>query len=169
MSRFLQLLIRGGEWASVLATWAITLIVTFDVVARFLGSPTLWAMEISGYLMLGAAVLAAGETLRRGGHFDVRLFVEMLPPRVQAWLDLFVDLVSTLLVIALTVGAFQLLSQSFRFGFTSPTVLHVPLVYPQAVFLLGIVLLVIAYLARLAERIQALRHPAKAPADPAER
>ncbi len=156
MTALLRLLVRSGEWLGALATWSIAAVVVYDVTARALGHPTLWALEISGYLMVAAAILAAGETLKRDGHFQVRIFVEMLPPRGRAVVDLFVDVVSMLLVGALLYGSVQLLGQSYAFGFTSPTMLHVPLIYPQAVLSLGLALLLLSYLARIAGRLRRL-------------
>lgn len=163
MTGLLGWLVRTGEWLGAIATWAIALVVVYDVTVRALGFPTLWALEVSGYLMVGAAILAAGETLRHDGHFQVKIFVSLLPPRVAAAIDLVVDFLSMLMVGALFFGSVQLLLQSHAFGFTSPTRLHVPLIYPQGVLSLGLVLLLLAYIGRLVGRIGRLRRLRSSP------
>jgi TRAP-type C4-dicarboxylate transport system permease small subunit len=152
MTSFLRALVRSGEALGAAATWLIMLVVVYDVTARALGHPTLWALEVSGYLMVAASVMAAGETLHRKGHFEVRLFVDMLPARLRHCVDRTVDVISALFVLAMTYGSFQLLVQSYAFGFRSPTLLSIPLIIPQAVLSAGLVLLAVAYLARVFEK-----------------
>jgi TRAP-type C4-dicarboxylate transport system permease small subunit len=152
-------LIRLGEAAGALAIALIAAIVLYDVAVRALGYPTLWALEFTAYVMVGASVLAAGEVLHKGGHFEVRLFVDLLPPRAQRALDLLVALVSAGFVIAVTFGIFQLLAQTWQFGFRSPTLYRVPLIIPQSVLALGFVLLSLAYLGKVIGEIRRVRPP----------
>jgi TRAP-type C4-dicarboxylate transport system permease small subunit len=152
-------LIRLGESAGALAIATIAVMVLYDVVARALGHPTLWALEFTAYVMVAASVLAAGEVLTKGGHFEVRLFVDLLPERIQRWIDLAVAVVSTVFVIAVTVGIFQLLAQTHQFGFRSPTLYRVPLILPQSVLAVGFVLLCLAYLGKVLGEIRRLTDP----------
>lgn len=156
IARACRLLTRLGECAGALAMWLVVAVVVYDVLARAAGHPTLWALEVSTYLLVAVSVLAAGETLHRDGHFQVTIIVDLLPDRVKSWLTVIVDALSCLFVAALAYGCVQLLGQTYAFGFRSPTLLHVPLIYPQGVFSVGIFLLLLAYLARLAGRIRTL-------------
>ena len=153
MKRLLAGLIRLGEAAGAIAIAVIAAIVLYDVVVRALGYPTLWALEFTAYVMVGASVLAAGEVLHKGGHFEVRLFVDLLPPAVQKVLDLAVAVLSMIFVIAVTLGVFQLLAQTHQFGFRSPTLYRVPLIIPQSVLAVGFVLLSLAYVGKVAAEI----------------
>jgi TRAP-type C4-dicarboxylate transport system permease small subunit len=156
VTRPLNGLVRLGEAAGAIAIAVIAAIVLYDVTVRALGYPTLWALEFTAYVMVGASVLAAGEVLHKGGHFEVRLFVDLLPPRVQRIVDLAVALLSALFVIAVTFGIFQLLVQTWQFGFRSPTLYRVPLIIPQSVLAIGFVLLSLAYLAKVIGEIRRL-------------
>jgi TRAP-type C4-dicarboxylate transport system permease small subunit len=160
--RFLGWAVRAGESLGALATVLIAVVIVYDVVVRTLGYPTLWVLEVSGYLMVAAAVLAAGQTLRQGGHFEVRLLVNLLPPRVQQALDRLVTVLSACFVLAITWGAIRLVMQSYAFGFRSPTLLRIPLFVPHAVLVLGLALLAVAYLIGIAERFRGA--PPTAPA-----
>ena len=157
MRRALGSLIRLGEAAGAISIAAIAAIVLYDVIARALGHPTLWALEFTAYLMVGASVLAAGEVLQKGGHFEVRLFVDLLPPKVQKVLDLIVALLSMVFVFGVTVGVFQLLAQTHQFGFRSPTLYRVPLIIPQGVLAIGFVLLSLAYVGKVSAEVARLR------------
>lgn len=137
----LRKLIAIGEAVGVIAVGLISLVVVYDVTARAAGYPTLWALEVSGYLMIAASVLAAGEVMQKGGHFEVRLFLDMAPRPVQAAIDRLVGVISAAFVIAITLGCIQLVLQTNALGFRSPTLLQVPLVLPQSVLLLGLALL----------------------------
>jgi TRAP-type C4-dicarboxylate transport system permease small subunit len=148
MSRALQVLMRVGEGLGALAIGAITLVVVYDVAARALGYPTLWALEVSGYLMIAASVLAAGEVMQKGGHFEVRLFVDMLSPAAQAIIYRAVAIVTAAFSIAIAFGCVQLVQQTYAFGFRSPTLLQVPLVVPQSVLCIGLGLLSLAAVLR---------------------
>ena len=74
---------RWGAYLGGVTLIVITAIVTYDVFARFLGHPTDWATEVAGYMVIGVAVLGAGETLRHNEHFAMRLVIDMLRPRIR--------------------------------------------------------------------------------------
>lgn len=137
-------LIRMGETLGALSIAAITLVVVYDVVSRALGQPALWPLEVSGYLMLAASVLAAGEAAARGEHFKMRLVVEMLPPRVAGAVDLVTAVVSLLFLAAVTWGCVAMMVQTHALGMRSSTLLRIPLIYPQAVLFIGLLLLLVA-------------------------
>ncbi len=150
-------LVAAGGYVGAAAMWAIAAVVAYDVVARFLGYPTLWALEVSSYLMIAVAILGAGDTLRHGGHFTVRVAVDALPMRVQLWLDFFVAVACTVFVGLFAYGAVELVTYSFQYGIRSPTLLQVPLIYPQGLIVIGAVLLVLAFALRVAELAESLR------------
>jgi len=143
-------LIRLGETFGALSIAAITLVVAYDVAGRALGHPTLWSLEVSGYLMIAASVLAAGEAARRDEHFQMRLVIERLPPRVVAAIDLAVAVVSLLFLAAVAWGCIEMMLHTHRLGMRSSTLLRIPLIYPQAVLCAGLVLLLVAVGLRLA-------------------
>lgn len=147
---------RGGGWLlrlgavlGALSIWLIAVIVCYDVILRYLGRPTLWALEVATYLMLGSAILASGKAVVDQGHFAVRLLPDALPPRWRRPLDRAVLLLCAALMGFVTYGFWELAALSWRYGMTSPTLLQVPLVVPQAVLLLGGGLMLLGFLLRL--------------------
>ena len=89
--------------------------------------------------MVAASVLAAGEVMQKGGHFEVRLFLDKLAGRARSAIDRLVAAVTALFAIAITTGCVQLVLQTHALGFKSPTLLQVPLVIPQSVLLAGLI------------------------------
>ena len=141
-------LIRLGERLGALAIGVITLVVLYDVMARATGYPTLWALEVSGYLMVAASVLAAGEVMQKGGHFEVRLLLDMLPRRRKRSIDSPGAIVTALFSVAVMIGCVQLVLQTHALGFRSPTLLQIPLIIPQGVLCAGLGLLSLATVLR---------------------
>jgi len=151
-NRFFQLLKNisaAGSMAGGAALIAITLIVSYDVIARFVGSPTLWANEIAGYLLIAVAVLGAGSTLHRNEHFAMTLLVDALPARARLWTSLIVWSAVLALVCGLVIGLADLAISSLNFGLRSYTILRFPLAIPQIVLFVGFVILAGALLARV--------------------
>ncbi|TXL72309.1 TRAP transporter small permease [Vineibacter terrae] len=159
-NRFFRLLNRvsdAGVIAGGCALIAITLIVTYDVIARFIGHPTIWATEISGYLLIAVAVLGAADTLRRNEHFAMTLLVDTLRGQVRRWVSLAAWCVVLLLVAGLVLGIAALIANSARFGLRSYTILQVPLILPQIVLLVGFAILALALAGRVIALVRQLR------------
>jgi TRAP-type C4-dicarboxylate transport system permease small subunit len=148
---------RWGAYVGGVTLIAITAIVTYDVFARFLGHPTDWATEIAGYMVIGVALLGAGETLRHSEHFAMRLLVDMLQPRTRRRLGLAVWSLVTLLVAGLCWGLLALVDNSLQYGLRSSTIVGAPLAVPQLVLLLGFVVLLLALVARLVALVRRIR------------
>lgn len=86
MSKFLN----GLGWIvekSSLAKWllvAIIIVEIIDVLLRELfDSPTMWAFETTGFLLLGLSILPAAFTLKSGGHVSIDIIFLRFPERVR--------------------------------------------------------------------------------------
>ena len=89
----------------VLASVLLVAIVTLVVVAsatRYLGSPVIWAIEVTQAMFVWLCVFAADLTLQRAGHFSVDLFANLLPRRARQVLDVFNILLAGALLVVLT-------------------------------------------------------------------
>lgn len=159
MQRLLNAAIRGGEFVGAIAIALIAAIVLFDVIARALGAPTLWALEVTSYLMVAAALMAAGAVETRGEHFDMRLLNDRLPRRAARVIDLLVAVLTCAFVLAVAWGGFMFVKQSIAFGFRSATLLKVPLYLPQSLVAIGLTLLLLACALRFVARMAAKDAP----------
>ncbi len=139
----------AGATLGGLSIWLVGAIVTYDVVLRFAGMPTLWALEISTYLMIGAATFGGGLAVLRGDHFSVDLVPNALPRRAGRWLAAAGDLASLCLMIFVAYGFWQLIALSLKLDMKSATILRVPLVYPQVAVLAGFSLMALAFVRKL--------------------
>jgi TRAP-type C4-dicarboxylate transport system permease small subunit len=135
-----------GGLISTLVIWLLAVTVTYDVALRFFGIPTLWAAEVSIYLMIAMAFIGAGSTQGVDGHFRVTFIRDMCSPPVRTTLDVLSLLLSLAFAILLTAGVWRLTSFSWMLDLRTSTILEIPLWILQGLMLLGGVLLALATL-----------------------
>jgi len=137
---------RLGGLISTLVIWLLAVTVTYDVALRFLGIPTLWAAEVSIYLMIAMAFIGAGSTQGVDGHFRVTFIRDMCSPGMRTALDVLSLLLSLAFAILLTAGVWRLTSFSWMLDLRTSTILEIPMWILQGLMLLGGVLLALATL-----------------------
>lgn len=138
-----------GNAGSVIATvtiWLLAITVTYDVILRAIGAPTLWASEVSIYLMIAMAFLGAGATQSVDGHFRVTFVRDLCPAKVRAAFDLLSLIANLAFALGFTYGAWKLASFSIMLGFKTSTILEIPMWILQGFLLVGGVLLILANL-----------------------
>src|SRR3546814_11879352 len=84
--------------------------------------PTLWATEVSIYLMIAMAFLGAGATQGVDGHFRVSFVRDLCPPKVRLALDVFALIISLLFTLGFTYGAWRLAAFSWGMDLKTPTI-----------------------------------------------
>lgn len=156
-ARAIDALVSFGTLLGSIAIWMITAIVAFDVTLRYLGAPTIWALEICTYLLIAVAVAGAGDALRSDAHFAVTILPEAMPRLPRSALELLTSVAAVAFFLLFAYGALQLIEMSVNYDMKSPTVLQIPLVYPQLLLLLGAVTLILAGALRIARLIAQLR------------
>ncbi len=140
----LDFLGRIGGMLTTLVIWLLAITVTYDVVLRSLGIPTLWAAEVSIYMMIAMAFLGAGATQSVDGHFRVTFVRDMCPPTVRFVLDVVALVLAIAFAIIFTIGAWRLTSFSWMLSFKTSTLLEIPLWILQGLMVIGGVLLILA-------------------------
>ena len=129
-SSVIDWLTTAGGKVSAFAVLAMALIVTGDVISRWLfGAPTPWAMESAGYLLVIAVPLALAYTLKVGGHIRVTIFVSRLPRKAQDWLKVITSIMGLGYTIVLCYLTWKQAFTSFTFKTTSGTAIEV-MVWP---------------------------------------
>lgn len=93
-----QLLDRIAGWA-IVATMAL---VVGNVILRLFGSPVGGTYEWVGFLTALAIGLSLAYCAAQGGHVAITLFVDRLPPRVQAAIDSVTSLVVLFFLVLAT-------------------------------------------------------------------
>ena len=146
MVSLIDALTTAGGMIATIVMWLLAATVTYDVVLRSMGAPTLWASEVSIYLMLAVAFLGVGATQSVDGHFRMTIVRDMCPRPVRAIFDLFNLVVCMGFAIGFTYGAWKLISFSLMLNLNTPTIMQVPMWSLQILLLIGGVLLILANL-----------------------
>ena len=102
LNRFESVLIH----AAVLSNFIMMCLTTVDAAGRYLlNRPITGAYEITAnYLMVAAVFLAASYAYRRGAYLRVTLLADRLPKRIQAYVNVFVQVASMLYGVALVAA-----------------------------------------------------------------
>lgn len=163
MRRLLDGLYAAAGWAAALSILAIAAVVTVQValnaMARVMGPG--WSVTIpsyadfAGFALAASTFLALAPTLRAGVHIRVNLLIRRLGPGAARLLEFPILGLATLVSGYATYYAGVILSESWRYGDTSPGIIPVPLWIPQIFMVAGLGLLTVALIDTLVEALRA--------------
>jgi len=127
-----------GYFSGVLVLCMVACIV-YDVVMRHIfNDPTIWADEVSCYLLVGVTFLGGAYTLVVNGHIRVETFIERLPTKVRDWVEFVGDILGFGFLIIFGAYAFELAWDSYRDVNLASTLLRTPLYIPQLSLAIGL-------------------------------
>lgn len=139
-----------GGVASGLAILAITAIMTFEVVARYIFSrPTYWALEIVSYLLVATAALGMGYVMQRNGHVAVDVVERRLPRLGRAVTYRLTLLMAAVFALVLVWAGIEQTHHAYKLGEVSLTPLAMRMWIPIAIVPVGGALLLIQVLLML--------------------
>jgi TRAP-type C4-dicarboxylate transport system permease small subunit len=87
--------------------------------------------------MAGVFLLGAGPALRRGSHVRVTMVQGMLGPRGQRTLNIAATFIGIVLAVLLLATFWSLFVNSWTRGLRQSSYTNTPLIYPQALAVLG--------------------------------
>ncbi|MGQ0683452.1 TRAP transporter large permease [Bradyrhizobium sp.] len=133
---------------SVAILVAVEVLVLFGgIVARYvLLSPLLWSDELASILFLWLAMLGSAVAFHRGEHMRMTALVNMMPPVVAAFLELFATAAALTFLIIILPSSFDLV---FEESYILTPALEIPNSWRAAALPVGAVLMVIFGLLRL--------------------
>lgn len=105
----------------------VTVVVLYEVCMRyFLGRPSIWVVEFSGYSLIFILFLSTAWVLREDGHVKIGLVLDRFSPKTQSVISLITSLLCAILMLIVGWYSAQSTLEAFRIGYTMPTDLHVP-------------------------------------------
>lgn len=120
-----------------------------NIIGRyFLAVSLSWAEEAMLFLMIGAVFLAAPPVGWLGRHIRMDVVVSLLPPRLRKAFEVFADLVTIATCLMLAVFAWPVVTMLAELDQRSDMA-NIPLVIPQAVVPLGLMLMALLIAIRL--------------------
>jgi len=130
----------------------------YDVMMRHIfDAATIWADEVSGYLLVAITFLGAAYTLTVEGHIRVEAFMVKLPIKTRQSLEFLTDSLSVAFLVVFTWQAFRLVKDSYVNVNLAPTLVRTPLYLPQLLLAIGMAWLCLQLLAHLMQRAIDLR------------
>lgn len=146
----MRLVTLSGAGVAALLVIIVFGVVAFSVFMRYvLGTPITISDELNGFIVVAMVALGAGEVLLRGEHFGVDLLTERAGPRTQWIVDLWGMIGVVLVASAILYSAVLMVRFSYDFGVYSDGYLGVQMWIPQGFLLIGMVILILAAVARI--------------------
>lgn len=141
---------RGVVAIGAMALSALPLIVFYDVVARYVfDAPTIWATEISIYLLQLLVFLPMGVLVSEGVHVRSTLLTDRLSSRGRKLLQQFSLIMIVIFAVFVIKLGWQLTAHAWSQSQASATLLAVPLWIPNSLIPIGGLLLLISALGAL--------------------
>ena len=155
---FVTLLERLATWIGATVMFAIMLIVTADVVMRYVfNSPLGWAYElISLYLMASVFFLVLSHAYGAGAHVSVDILQKELPPRSYHLTEIITTASSLVVFILIAWFGYVRMIESFQSGDVMAGAIPWPTWPALALVPLGCGLLVLRLLIHLASHLSSL-------------
>ena len=120
-----------------------------NIIGRYVFSVSLsWAEESMLFLMIGAVFLAVPPVGWLGRHIRMDVVVSLLPPRARAAFEVFSELVTIATCLMVAWFAWPVITMLAELDQRSDTA-NIPLVIPQAVVPLGLMLMALLMAVRL--------------------
>ena len=138
---FERVIVTANRWVVIAMMAVMTTLVFMNVVCRYiLNFSIIWAEEVSQYLMVWVAFLAAGLALREGRHVAIEMLQDRLPSKARRMTRHLVALLLIVFMGTVIVLGFQFVH--FAWDQETP-VLNIPLGIPYLAVPIGALLLVI--------------------------
>ncbi|HEY8528078.1 MAG TPA: TRAP transporter small permease [Paenibacillaceae bacterium] len=120
----------------------LMIIICYDVTARGLfNSPTIWANEISLYLLQAIILLGMAVNLRYKEHIQVTFLIANLKPTAKKFLNTFYLLVILAFSVVVIKYGYDYFAAALETGRRSSTLLEIPLYIPYSIMPLSGLLL----------------------------
>jgi len=149
---------RLSRLGAVLAEICLVLLLALvfhEVIARYvLNKPTLYSVELSEYLLIFVAFMAAGWVLQEDKHVRMPTFVNLMPAKVRYGFALFTSIVVLCFCAILVWQGAKASIVAFTGGYHSSSLLNVPLFIPYAIIPIGSLILGLQMVVRIGKIIE---------------
>ena len=125
MMRIWDGFIKIVDLASALCVVAMVGIVAVQIFLRYvITRPVVWFDELASWLFVWVIYLGASVLVRYDAHLSVEIVTDRLPPRLNRWRKLLVNLLVLAFLVLLFVQSIELLK---KFGSTPAPAMQVPM------------------------------------------
>jgi len=130
---------------AMLSEWVLlvmTVIVFYDVVMRYIfNSPTIWALEMSEYMLVFLGFIGAAEMQRQKANIKMDYLYVKFSPGMRRYIDVFSSLLMIIFSFLLLRASLKLTLTAYKYGSASNSLLETPLCIPYSIVAIGMFLL----------------------------
>lgn len=137
-------------WGGIVA--GVFIIITtgmifYEIVSRsFFNAPTSWATELSIYAIIGSCFIGAAYAVRANAHIKVDLLLHNVPVSMRKGMLIISSILGFLFSLTFTWFGWEHVMQSMELGFTSSSLLRIPMYLPVMLLPIGGILLCFSFL-----------------------
>ncbi len=128
---------------------AMTSLIILEIGLRFFSRSTYMTDVLVGHGVAAITFLAMAWGLEKGTMIRVSVLTQRLPPRMRPWAEGFAVVAAAAATGFLLSYEWQVLARDFARGTTTQHILPIPLWIPDAIFFVGLSLLLLQLLVRL--------------------
>ncbi len=155
--RLIERLNRLGSLISQCCLVLLLVLVFHEVVARYLfNSPTLYSVELSEYLLILLAFIAAGWVMQEDRHVRMQSFVHLLPEKLQHFLACLTSFIVLLFCSVLIWYGFKAAYIAWHGEYHSSSLLNMPMWIPYLIIPLGSLLLALQVIVQFCTHVDKL-------------
>lgn len=155
LSNSFERLSRIGAVLAEICLLLLLALVFHEVIARYvLNKPTLYSVEISEYLLIFVAFMAAGWVLQEDKHVRMQVLVNLMPGKVRYGFALFTSAIVLCYCAILVWQGTKASVMAFKGGYHSSSLLDVPLCIPYAIIPIGALILGLQMVVRIGKIIE---------------
>jgi TRAP-type C4-dicarboxylate transport system permease small subunit len=145
---------RLGAVLAEICLVLLLMLVFNEVIARYvLNKPTLYSVELSEYLLLFVAFMAAGWVMQNNRHVRMHSVINLMPVRVRHVLDICTSCIVLVFCLILVWEGAEASLTALAGGYHSSSLLNVPLWIPYAIIPIGSLILSLQILVRIVRLI----------------
>ena len=142
--RALSAISFGLTAVGVICVVAMMGLTTVDVIARYVfNSPTLWADEVSSYLLIAIVFLGLAPNVRQDAHIRIDVLTNLVSGRMRAALEVFAYAVGIIFSVLLLLGTWTRFANFYARGIISDSPLMTPMWLPMVPVIIGAAVLVL--------------------------
>lgn len=153
LNQLFNLFERLSRLGAVLAEICLVLLLILvfnEVIARYvLNKPTLYSVELSEYLLLFVAFMAAGWVMQNERHVRMHSVINLMPVKVRHVLDICTSCIVLIFCLILVWEGAEASVMAFAGGYHSSSLLNVPLWIPYAIIPIGALILSLQIVVRI--------------------
>lgn len=124
----------------------IMLSICFEIIARYLGHPTIWVQEIAEITILYIVFLGTAWVLKRGGHVTMDAVVTRLRPKIRSLLAIIGSIMGIVISLILIWYGTRVTWSYFERGLREETLLELPIAPILIIIPIGSFFLLIQFL-----------------------